>query len=104
MIDWGEWIGEPLLSYALHDSMHIYRIALLKTTQQELEDTVSSLPVSRAKNERNGGVCLNYRVETREHHRLQHPEIDLEMQNLETDQQDGREQGPGEKPARAGWI
>ena len=59
---WWRLIGASLISFTLHDVMHLYRIALKGTTGQDLSGTLSTMPVFKGKSKRDGGKAPYYGI------------------------------------------
>ena len=86
---WWRWIGAPLISFTLHDVMHLYRIALKKTTGQDLNHTLSSMPVYGESGRRaNGGKAPYYGIEAWDYYELLqgYKPQDVPLANLDPNQ------------------
>lgn len=68
--NWWKWIGAPLISFTLHDVMHLYRVALKETTGQDLRGTLSPMPVFEGMTRRDGGKAPYYGIAAWDYHRL----------------------------------
>lgn len=86
---WWRLIGAPLISFTLHDIMHLYRIALKGATGQDFIGTLSTMPVYKGTNKRDGGKAPYYGIVAWEYHRLLRgdkdppPPGDVELQTVD---------------------
>ena len=67
---WWKLIGAPLISFTLHDVMHLYRIALESKSTYRFHGSLSTMPVYGDGIRASGGTAPNYGITAWEYHQL----------------------------------